>query len=239
MALRLIIAATLAAGALSLGAAHAATPAYDPAPSAEVDGLKAKFIDVLSSALKGAMASAWEEGDKAQGYQGDSAGIFAGPSSTQDAYMEENDEAFNLGVDMGEAHREKQDEQEGQMALDMAGKILPSGGGMVGSALKAGGKALAGQAIKAKKATETIKVNKVLLRYLMGTPAQAPSGPLQEKYENARLTVASKYGQHLADFAAIEGIDSETLPDFKFAMTELSSEVDNDTDWDAIPTRGR
>jgi len=45
-ALRLIIAATLASSALALGAAHAATPAYDPAPSAEVDGLKAKFIDV-------------------------------------------------------------------------------------------------------------------------------------------------------------------------------------------------
>ena len=45
-ALRLIIAATLASSALSLGTAHAATPAYDPAPYAEVDGLKAKFIDV-------------------------------------------------------------------------------------------------------------------------------------------------------------------------------------------------
>jgi pimeloyl-ACP methyl ester carboxylesterase len=44
--LRLIIAATLAASALGLSAVHAATPAYDPAPSAEVDGLKAKFIDV-------------------------------------------------------------------------------------------------------------------------------------------------------------------------------------------------
>jgi len=45
-ALRLIIAATLASSALGLSAAHAATAAYDPAPSAEVDGLKAKFIDV-------------------------------------------------------------------------------------------------------------------------------------------------------------------------------------------------
>lgn len=45
-ALRLMIAATLAASALALGAARAATPAYDPAPAAEVDGLKAKFIDV-------------------------------------------------------------------------------------------------------------------------------------------------------------------------------------------------
>ena len=45
-ALRLIIAATLASSALCLGAAHAATTGYDPAPSAEVDGLKAKFADV-------------------------------------------------------------------------------------------------------------------------------------------------------------------------------------------------
>jgi hypothetical protein len=45
-ALRLIVAATLASSALCLGAAHAATAGYDPAPSAEVDGLKAKFIDV-------------------------------------------------------------------------------------------------------------------------------------------------------------------------------------------------
>ena len=45
-ALRLIIAATLSASVLSLGAADAATPAYDPAPYAEVDGLKAKFVDV-------------------------------------------------------------------------------------------------------------------------------------------------------------------------------------------------
>jgi 2-hydroxy-6-oxonona-2,4-dienedioate hydrolase len=45
-ALRLIIAATLASSALCLGAAQAATAGYDPAPSAEVDGLKAKFIDV-------------------------------------------------------------------------------------------------------------------------------------------------------------------------------------------------
>ena len=46
-ALRLIIAATLASTALGgLGAAHAASGEYDPAPYAEVDGLKAKFIDV-------------------------------------------------------------------------------------------------------------------------------------------------------------------------------------------------
>lgn len=46
-ALRLIIAATLASAALgAFGAAHAASAEYDPAPSAEVDGLKAKFIDV-------------------------------------------------------------------------------------------------------------------------------------------------------------------------------------------------
>ncbi|MGE3961126.1 MAG: hypothetical protein AB7F65_05535 [Dehalococcoidia bacterium] len=207
---------------------------------ADASSYSAKFIDVLSSALKGAMASAWEEGDKAQGYEGDSAGIFAGPSAGLDAYMEGNDEAYNFAVEMGSAHREKQEEQEGQMALDMASKILPSGGGMIASAVKTGGKALAGQAIKAKQATETIKVNKVLVRYLLGTPAQAPSGPLQEKYEAARLTVASKFGRHLAEFAAIEGIDSETLPDFKFATTELQTETtDDDVDWDAVPTRGR
>jgi len=46
MALRLIIAATLASSALAVGAARAAPAAYDPAPYAEVDGLEAKFIDV-------------------------------------------------------------------------------------------------------------------------------------------------------------------------------------------------
>lgn len=206
---------------------------------AEASSYTAKFLDVVSSALKGAMASAWEEGDKAGQYEGDSAGIFAGPSSTLDASMEGNDEAYDLGVEMGGSHRAKQEEQEGQMALDMAGKIIPGGGGMLASAAKTGGKALIGQAIKAKKATETIKVNKVLMRYLLGTPAKAPEGPLQAKYEAARLTVAARYGSHLREFAEIEEIDTETLPDFKFAMEATQTVVDSDADWDAIPTRGR
>lgn len=45
-ALRMIIAATLASSALGFSAAHAATGTYDPAPAAEVHGLKAKFVDV-------------------------------------------------------------------------------------------------------------------------------------------------------------------------------------------------
>ena len=80
---------------------------------AEASSYTAKFLDVVSSALKGAMASAWEEGDKADAYEGGSAGIFAGSSSTLDAYMEENDEAYGLGLEMGTSHRAKQEEQEG------------------------------------------------------------------------------------------------------------------------------
>ena len=45
-ALRLIIAAALACAAGSGAGAANAADAYDPAPYAEVDGLKAKFIDV-------------------------------------------------------------------------------------------------------------------------------------------------------------------------------------------------
>ncbi|HEX7115732.1 MAG TPA: alpha/beta hydrolase [Steroidobacter sp.] len=46
LALRMIIAATLASSALSCGAAHADPATYDPAPAGEVRGLKAKFVDV-------------------------------------------------------------------------------------------------------------------------------------------------------------------------------------------------
>jgi len=206
---------------------------------ADASSYKAKFLDLVSSALKGSMAQAWEEGDEASQYEGDSAGPFAGPSSGLSAYMEGNDEAYELAVEMGSAHRAKQGEQEGQMALDMAGKIIPGGGGMIASAAKTGAKALAGQAIKEKKATESIKVNKVLMAYLLGTPAKSPEGPLQEKYEAARLTVAARFGSHLRAFAEIEDIGSETLPDFKFAMEETQTEVDSETGWDAVPSRGR
>jgi hypothetical protein len=195
---------------------------------------KSKFIDVVSEALKGGMATAWEEGDKAGQYEGDSAGAFAGPGAGLEASMQGNDQAYEFAVQMGGAHRAKQQEQEGEMALDLAGKIIPTSG--LGSAAKMGAQALGSQAIQAKAAGETIKVNKVLVKYLMGTPVKPPQGERQEQYEAARLTVAAQFGSFLAEFAGIEDVGVETLPDFSVTQ-KMKTTVDSDTDWDAVTTR--